>query len=300
MAKAAQRNRDHMRRASMSDITARQELEMRQRTRKCQLCGTWMTSKPNLPNSKHLDHILPINQGGTHTHGNVRIICAHCNLSRPWDGSDYVGPLTLWAQGPEVPVSRERSCRAGLHPYMPGRCKRCREVYEAKRAGWWRVQPQRRCQCGALFAAPGNQFMCADCITAAAHKAAALHASGMTWQEVAQQVGYRSANGEGARYAAKRIGYQPAKPEPKVTQVRQCQCGMALQAYARLCDGCTQAAALRAVHLHYDLGLPLRQIASDLGYASITSVTNLMRTVVLTEPRMGRPRKTTVSDSAEL
>lgn len=69
------------------------------------MCGVYMTNKPNRPNSKHLDHIVPLNQGGTHTHGNVRIICADCNLRRPKDGSDYTGQITLWAQG-AIPVSR--------------------------------------------------------------------------------------------------------------------------------------------------------------------------------------------------
>lgn len=112
---------------------------MRKRARKCPLCGIYMTSKHNKPNSKHLDHILPISQGGTHTHGNVRIICADCNLKRPKDGSDYTGPLTLWAQGP-APVSRPNrnanteTCRNGLHPWIPaniephGKRKQCRRL----------------------------------------------------------------------------------------------------------------------------------------------------------------------------
>jgi 5-methylcytosine-specific restriction endonuclease McrA len=93
-----------------SDITPQQEAAMRRKVRKCPMpgCGVWMTSRPCLPNSKELDHILPINQGGTHTHGNVRIICRECNQRRPKDGSDYLGTFTLWAQAPGVSVARRR------------------------------------------------------------------------------------------------------------------------------------------------------------------------------------------------
>ena len=108
--RARRRNREHLKRVTVSDITHAQELAMRKRARKCPLCDVRMTSKPHLPNSKELDHILPVNQGGTHTHGNVRIICAKCNRNRPRDGSDYLGTLTLWAAD-AAPVAR-----SGRHP----------------------------------------------------------------------------------------------------------------------------------------------------------------------------------------
>jgi 5-methylcytosine-specific restriction endonuclease McrA len=94
---AQRRHRDHIRYTGVSDITPEQELAMRKRTRKCSLCAVYMTNKPGLPNSKHLDHILPLILGGTHTHGNVRIICRSCNLKRPKDGSD-VAQVTLWCR----------------------------------------------------------------------------------------------------------------------------------------------------------------------------------------------------------
>ena len=208
-AAARHRARDYMRRCDESDITPEQEAAMRKRARKCPLCHVKLTSKHHLPSSKHLDHILPRNQGGTHTHGNVRIICQTCNLKRPKDGSDFTGQLTLWAQLPNV-VSRKRTmCRAGLHPYVKGGCKACRKTqpYEAKRSK--RSKPPKQCKCGASFVARGDQFMCPACIDAAAHKAAELHASGLTWKQVAAEVGYGSHNGEGARNAAMRIGYRP-------------------------------------------------------------------------------------------
>lgn len=36
----------------------------------------------------HLDHIVPISQGGKDELDNVRVVCETCNLSRPKDGSD--------------------------------------------------------------------------------------------------------------------------------------------------------------------------------------------------------------------
>ena len=210
---ARRRNRDHVQRVSVSDVTARHEVVMRRKARKCPLCSVRMTDDPLLPHSKELDHIVPISQGGTHTVGNVRIICRKCNQVRPKDGSDYTGPLTLWAQQPGT-VTREprqrTTCGKGLHKWIPenigirsgswGTQNYCIPCLEATSVG-----RMRQCQCGAMFPAPGRTFMCPDCITATARKAADLHASGLTWSQVAAETGYRSA--EGARYAAKRIGY---------------------------------------------------------------------------------------------
>jgi hypothetical protein len=68
-------------------------------------CGIELTDIPFLLNSKELDHIIPLNIGGTHTIGNVRIICRKCNSSRPKDGSDYFGQLSLWCDNQEVASS---------------------------------------------------------------------------------------------------------------------------------------------------------------------------------------------------
>lgn len=294
-ARAQRRNRENMKRASVSDVSAQQEMAMRQRVRKCPLCGVSMSSKPHLPNSKELDHIVPINQGGTHTHGNVRIICRKCNQGRPKDGSDYIGQVTLFAQDPDPAVSRKRTtCGNGLHPWVPEnivirsdgkrRCGLCaREFWQKAR----RATPHH-CQCGASFIAPGNTFMCPACIDAAGRRAAELHAGGLSWPQVAAKVGYTTA--EGARYAAKRIGYQPPTRERRVPQRRVCaDCGGPKQEGSRTCTACTTAKARQAVALRQD-GCTLRYIADYLGFSSITSVTNLMKTVVTIEARYGRPQ----------
>lgn len=83
----------------VTDITAEYERSLRRNARICPLCHTELTDDPRRPNSKQLDHIIPIVMGGTHTMANVRIICRTCNLTRPKDGSDLEGhQATLWAQ----------------------------------------------------------------------------------------------------------------------------------------------------------------------------------------------------------
>ena len=267
---------------------------MRRKARKCPLCGDRLTGKRGMPKSKHLDHIIPICVGGTHTHGNVRIICADCNLRRPKDGSDVTGQVTLWAQGPS-PVRRtdgrrgrivnRTTCRKGLHPWVPenirvhggkNRCRPCDNA-SSKRRGDHRRAPLQGCKCGKQFAAAGNTFMCPDCIESAGRKAAELHADGMTWKEVAAEVGYGSHNGEGARYAAKRIGYAP-EPKPPKAGPAQCQCAAPAWRKGR-CKECIDSAAQRAVQLRRE-GWTLRMIADEIGYDSISSVTNLISAVV--------------------
>lgn len=84
-------------RADFDRVTPAYERALRAKAKRCPLCTIVMTAEPYLPNSKELDHMVPRNIGGTHTVGNVRIICRLCNLRRPDDGSDYTGPVTLWA-----------------------------------------------------------------------------------------------------------------------------------------------------------------------------------------------------------
>lgn len=291
-ARARRRNRENIKRSAVSDITAEQELAMRLKARNCPLCGTRMRSEGGKPDSRELDHIVPIVIGGTHTHGNVRIICRRCNQRRPKDGSDYDGPVTLWAQGPS-PVRRPRkqyavnmvTCRKGLHPWVGSnikvtpsgqrRCAACERQRDRSGRPSQAKNPKRRCECGAMFVVPGRTLMCPGCTEKAGRKAAELHAAGgMTWGQVAAEVGYTTA--EGARYAAKRIGYAPVRPESAVKPERQCRCGESPYRHGR-CRDCIAAAAAKAATLR-GYGWTLRMIADDLGYTSITSVTNLLKT----------------------
>lgn len=98
--RARQRIKTYRRRdwARLTDITPEYEMGLRAKAKRCPLCRVKLTDKPYLPHSKELDHIIPKGAGGTHTIGNVRIICRTCNITRPKDGSDYTGPVTLWAE----------------------------------------------------------------------------------------------------------------------------------------------------------------------------------------------------------
>jgi hypothetical protein len=155
-----------------SDITPQQEAGMRRRARKCRMCGAWLTSKPGQPNSKHLDHIVPVNVGGTHTHGNVRIICRLCNLKRPKDGSDYTGPITLWATAPGVVL-------VAKPPPLPPKPR----IVAA------------HCACSAdihVKAHGGAASRCHDCLVQLGQDAALLRAAGMKWREIGTVLDYAS------------------------------------------------------------------------------------------------------------
>jgi hypothetical protein len=304
---ARKRNRQHLERSAYSDITPQQEMAMRRKARKCPMpgCGVKLTDEPGLPNSKHLDHIIPIAAGGTHSHGNTRVICRSCNVRRPRDGSDYFGPVTLWAVLPGTVArphggTNKTTCRKGLHPWVAENigtgstgknyCRACRQEIERAR------NPLRPCaRCGTPAALQGGQAMCPACTDTAARKAAELHkAGGLNWNQVAALVGYGS--GEGARYAAKRIGYTAAPNTPALKPRPLCQCGEPVPPGQRgpnhsRCDRCVLACAQRAVRLRQE-GWTLRRIADEMGYSSITTITNLMKTVAPVASQMGRPRKT--------
>lgn len=289
--RAKGRNREHRKRVAESDITAAAEHQMRERARKCPLCNVTLTGRPHLPSSKELDHILPVNQGGTHTLGNVRIICRKCNQSRPRDGSDFTGQLTLWAQSPGV-ISRQRTmCGNGLHPWVRANiglragkkyCKACKRISS-------RTGPLQRCGCGEMFAPAGRTSLCPVCIGTTGHRAAQLHASGQTWNEVAKAVGYDTA--EGARFAAKRIGYTPGPRRPRPQpEMLACSCGAPLPSGLSTCSSCLRESdAWRAVRLRNE-GRTLRAVADVMGYRSVTSVTNLMKTVIEIKPYARAPR----------
>jgi HNH endonuclease len=152
------------------DVTQDYERELRVKAKRCPLCKVRLVSKPFLPASKELDHIIPINVGGTHTIGNVRIICRLCNMRRPDDGSDYTGPITLWAEDPTVvlrPRRAKRCCAQCAGSLTRGRCHAC--------------------------APPQNHVPKPE----QGRRAAQLRVAGMTWREIADATGLR---GTGSAY----------------------------------------------------------------------------------------------------
>jgi hypothetical protein len=94
------RNNAHKRRLRKQpfcDVTADHLQELLAHAKRCPLCKTEFGAIPQQPDSPEIDHIFPLAAGGTHTMGNLRVICRDCNLRRPKDGSDVVGQTTLWA-----------------------------------------------------------------------------------------------------------------------------------------------------------------------------------------------------------
>jgi len=163
-----------------SDVTPEYLACLRKRAKRCPMpgCCIRMVDGGLKPASKELDHIIPINVGGTHTIGNVRFICRLCNEKRPKDGRDFVGQPTLWAQDAQI--------LKATPPHTPRHLAGCgHKVSNAAAALRARCTP-----CNREY----NQQR--------ADAAARMRASGMRLREVAAALGY--ANEAGAFFAAQR------------------------------------------------------------------------------------------------
>lgn len=84
------RKRRRQIRGASTDITTEWLNELQAITPNCELCETKLLydSAQHNHHKANLDHIVPLNVGGTHTRDNVRYICYLCNLRRPKNGSD--------------------------------------------------------------------------------------------------------------------------------------------------------------------------------------------------------------------
>lgn len=156
--KANYRARNYRRRAArrrIGDVTKEYERSLRVKAKRCPLCDVKLSDAPYLPDSKELDHIVPVNMGGTHTIGNVRVICRLCNQKRPKDGSDFIGQPTLWAQDPDVMPKLVRVKRV-----EPPKVERVRKPAPAK------PQPRPCKTCGIEITPEGRgrpRSWCEDC-----------------------------------------------------------------------------------------------------------------------------------------
>lgn len=151
-----------------TDITAPYIGQLRREARRCPMCSVKLTDEPNQPNSKHLDHIVPVVIGGTHTVGNVRIICRTCNLRRPKDGSDLGGHQpTLWAQDAALAAVAARTRR--------GQCDRCGA--RKRRGRCWSCNPRQE----AASLRPLGPI------------AAQMRNDGMKWDEISDALGLKGA-----------------------------------------------------------------------------------------------------------
>jgi hypothetical protein len=182
-AKARQRRKTHTRKAKTryADFTPAQERDLRSKVKRCPLCRIRMVDEPYVPASKELDHMIPLNMGGTHTTGNVRIICRTCNIRRPKDGSDYAGPVTLWATHPGFMALPQRQPRA-----IP----RCQCGAEKRNGRCWTCDPAR--------IRPSR--------VADGQRAAAMRAEGHTWSVISQALGWLNT---GACYQAAKAHGDP-------------------------------------------------------------------------------------------
>ena len=91
------RNNRHRYRARLrsasdnTDVTPAFIANLRRGTADCTLCQS------PLGTDAHLDHIIPLAAGGTHTRDNLRFLCPSCNCARPIDGSDVTDhQLNIW------------------------------------------------------------------------------------------------------------------------------------------------------------------------------------------------------------
>jgi hypothetical protein len=87
--------------AKAGDVTSADVVRLLASRETCPICHRRMRDDVPRgdPRKKELDHIVPVNVGGTSTIGNVRVICGACNRARPKDGSD-VEQESLWARSP--------------------------------------------------------------------------------------------------------------------------------------------------------------------------------------------------------
>lgn len=70
---------------SETDVTTAWLVELWNKTTVCELCNKEMRDDSSYPDGKHLDHIIPLRDGGSnggHTRSNVRFICGGCNFTR--------------------------------------------------------------------------------------------------------------------------------------------------------------------------------------------------------------------------
>lgn len=84
--------RARLRRASVNtDVTPAFIASLRRSSLACDICSSLLSD------DAHLDHIIPLAAGGTHTRDNLRFLCPSCNCSRPSDGSDVIDhQLNIW------------------------------------------------------------------------------------------------------------------------------------------------------------------------------------------------------------
>ena len=82
--KASNRNNSHKRRLTKSEGTATNEYiaKIWQEATHCPIFGICLTDEPGFPNSKHIDHMIPLSRGGGHHNDNLWVVSARYNLTK--------------------------------------------------------------------------------------------------------------------------------------------------------------------------------------------------------------------------
>lgn len=179
------RNKNHRRRAKTrhNDVTPADMRALLASRTTCPLCAKRMTDSPGR-RQKHVDHIVPVNIGGTHTIGNLRVICRACNLARPTDGSDLDGHMpTLWATD-----ERAAQAAAVLRAVRAARPPRPPTVRETKAQG---RKIARRTQADLAYL---------------------FRLNGATWAEIADRFGFaNSGHAHNVVYGGDHRSYAPGR-----------------------------------------------------------------------------------------
>lgn len=152
-----------------SDLTPTRAAEIKHLATICAHCEATLTDTPG-PRHKHLDHIVPLGVGGSHTEANVRVLCRTCNLSRPQDGSDLAEQRALLEL---MGLSLEH-----LRSAWNQRSSRCQS---SRPIGPYRSVSQIQAECVALRRI-GRRAR----VDIKARQAAEMRANGAGWRDISE------------------------------------------------------------------------------------------------------------------
>ena len=74
------RARTRARRRGATQFMSLEEWETLRSSKSCHWCGLELH-----PSFSHMDHVVPLSEGGQHTVENVVLACANCNMRRDWE-----------------------------------------------------------------------------------------------------------------------------------------------------------------------------------------------------------------------
>lgn len=133
-------------REANGDLTRSFAAKLRQAATHCSVptCRAELIDVPYQPNSREIDHIVPLEYGGTHTRDNVRVVCRWCNQARCFDARHGVDTLSPDWTPPPRPFSIRPQRRVSLYKKNT-RAKRCSCGKRRARRGRYLIATCRRC-----------------------------------------------------------------------------------------------------------------------------------------------------------